>query len=112
MIYLGDSLAPQLIRGNCEISVTKVTPLDVVRCLEDESVSWQSCVSHDDTAAVFTEILGVNVPCYNGQGITLNPGDVLFIGPPILPEGTTRLLEGFQQLVWLRVERVGRETLP
>lgn len=108
MIYLGDSLAPQLIRGSCEISVTKVTPRDVYRELVEQQSFWQSCVGNDDTAAVFTAILGVNVARCNSPGITLNPGDVLFIGPPILPAGTTSLLEGFRQLVWLRAERTGK----
>lgn len=107
MIYLGNSFSLQMIRGNCEVRVSKITSLDVFRCLTDEQKSWQSCVGHDDTAAVFTAILGVDVPC-NRQSIVLNPGDVLFVGQVTggrLPEGATTLPDDLQ-LSWLRVERV------
>lgn len=55
-----------------------------------------SAVGHADTAAVFSDVLGVDVPC-NRVSVTLNTGDLALVGQysgPRLEEGATSLPEG------------------
>lgn len=61
-----------------------------------------SSVGHADTARVFSEELGVEVPAQRST-IALEKGDQLVIGSykgPRLPEGATQLPEG-ATIVWL-----------
>ena len=70
-----------------EISAT------VMAKLAQESVS---AVGHADTAALFSAILGIEVPC-NRISITLKSGENALLGQysgPRLPEGATTLPEG------------------
>lgn len=55
-----------------------------------------SAVGHADTAAVFSSVLGVEVPC-NRATVALKEGDVALVGQysgPRLPEGANCLPEG------------------
>ena len=64
----------------------------------------RSAVGHADTAAVFTAVLGLPVPC-NRATVTLHPGDSAIVGQyagPRLPEGATVLPEG-ATIKWLVV---------
>ena len=57
---------------------------------------FTSIVGHADTAAVFSDILGLDVPC-NRATFQLEEGVTLFVGQykgPRLPEGATTLPEG------------------
>lgn len=61
-------------------------------------------VGHADTAAVFSNILDLNVPV-NRINISLKRGDVLVVGQysgPRLPEGATTLPEG-AVIKWMKV---------
>lgn len=65
----------------------------------------QSAVGHTDTAAVFSHVLGVPVPC-NRTTVQLRAGDRAIVGQytgPRLPEGATTLPEG-AAIKWLAVE--------
>jgi len=74
-----------------------------VRSLEIEDVrdfqqakGLESVVGHPDTAAVFSEVLGFDVPC-NRVSLALVPGDRLIVGQyrgPRLEAGATSLPEG------------------
>lgn len=57
--------------------------------------SFVSCVGHKDTAAVFSSLLGTEVPM-NRVSVTLLKGDEILVGTPNqrLPEGATELPEG------------------
>lgn len=64
----------------------------------------ESFVGHADTAAVFTDVLGVSVPAVRGN-VSLCKGDVVLLGQyigPRLPEGATKLPEG-ATIKWLMV---------
>jgi len=57
---------------------------------------FTSCVGHEDTASVFSSVLGMKVSM-NRTSIILNAGDMAIIGQyigPRLKEGETRLPEG------------------
>lgn len=77
-------------------------PLEEVRtALAD---GFESTVGHADTAAVFTDVLGIKVPAIRST-IILNKGDVAIIGQyrgPRLPEGAHQLPEG-ATIQWLRM---------
>lgn len=105
MIYLANAFSLQMLldSDDCTVRVRTVAPETVTAALA--GLSWQSCVGHADTAAVFSEALGLDVP-QNRVNVTLKPGDLLIVGQLIggrLPEGATSLPEGFQ-IVWKRVE--------
>lgn len=59
----------------------------------DLAAGFESAVGHADTAAVFGDVLGVEVPA-NRITVSLNPGDQMVVGQyrgPRLAEGTTSL---------------------
>ena len=64
--------------------------------IEDVPKNFISIVGHADVAAVLSDLLGYKVPV-NRVTVSLQPGDVLFVGQycgPRLPEGATKLPEG------------------
>lgn len=64
----------------------------------------ESVVGHADTAAVFSDVLGLEVPA-NRATVSLNKGDGLLVGQyrgPRLPEGAHQLPEG-ATIQWLTV---------
>lgn len=76
--------------------------LDEVRAML--SGGFESAVGHADTASVFSEVLGLDVPAER-ISVSLSEGDCAVIGQyrgPRLPEGATTLPEG-ATIVWLRV---------
>ncbi len=63
-----------------------------------------SAVGHADTAAVFSSVLGTNVPM-NRVTLQLKAGEKILVGQyigPRLPEGSTSLPEG-AMIKWLMV---------
>jgi len=64
---------------------------------------WISAVGHESTAAVFSAVLGREVPA-NRVTVELGPDDVLLVGQyhgPRLDEGATELPEGATIEWWL-----------
>jgi hypothetical protein len=64
----------------------------------------QSAVGHADTAAVFSDVLGVAVAC-DRRSVSIQPGQTVLVGQysgPRLPEGATTLPEG-ATIKWLLV---------
>ena len=65
---------------------------------------WTSAVGHADTAAVFADTLGMQVPCARTT-VSLHKGDTAIIGQyrgPRLPEGASKLPEG-ATIQWIRM---------
>jgi len=72
--------------------------------LPDAEGEIVSIVGHEQSAAIFSAILGKEVK-FNRQTIVLSPGDTLIVGQytgPRLPKGATTLPEG-ASIVWWRV---------
>lgn len=68
------------------------------------SPGYVCAVGHAETAAVFSEQLGIPV-AFNRATVTLNPGDAAVVGQykgPRLPEGATTLPEG-AKIDWMIV---------
>ena len=94
-IYLSNAFSLSMIAhlGHCDLDVT-TNICNYQQMVED--LKPTSIVGHQDTANLFSNILGVDVPM-NRVSITLNKGDTLIVGQysgARLPEGTSVLPEG------------------
>ena len=81
--------------GITDLQICPASP-DVIRQEVEEEGGFTSVVGHADTAAVFSSLLGLDVPC-NRATFQLEEGVTLFVGQykgPRLPEGATTLPEG------------------
>ena len=91
-MFILNAFSLNMIVGNADIVVREITKA-VAACL---APACTSAVGHADTAAVFSAVLGVPVPC-NRATVALKPGDVALVGQysgPRLSEGATSLPEG------------------
>ena len=81
--------------GVTDLQVCPTSPEFIREEIEAEG-GFTSLVGHADTAAVFSSLLGLDVPC-NRATFQLEEGVTLFVGQykgPRLPEGATTLPEG------------------
>ena len=95
MLYLANAFSGQMIPNSCIFSKKPMTLDNVKEMLT--SMPWKSCVGHDDTAAVLTDMLGVEVK-KERVNVFIKPDDVLIVAQITggrLPEGATTLPEGF-----------------
>ena len=91
-MYILNAFSLNMIDGDANITVRQVTQ-KVAAIL---AAHCTSAVGHADTAAVFSNVLGVTVPC-NRATVVLKDGDVALVGQysgPRLPEGAVSLPEG------------------
>ena len=99
-MYILNAFSLNMIVGNADIVVWEVSVI-VAASL---AANCASAVGHADTAAVFSSILGVEIPC-NRATVALKDGDLALVGQysgPRLPEGATSLPEG-AAIKWLVV---------
>lgn len=83
---------------NRTVSVEEVHVEEVIEKLTDKDLGGvESAVGHEDTAKLFSTILGIEIPCER-RTVSLNPENGwAIVGQyrgPRLPEGTTVLPEG------------------
>ena len=99
-MFILNAFSLNMVVGDADVVVREVSQ-KVAAIHADACVS---AVGHADTAAVFSAVLGVPVPC-NRATVALKPGDVALVGQysgPRLPEGATSLPEG-AAIKWLVV---------
>lgn len=99
-MFILNAFSLNMLVGNADVIVREVSQ-KVAASLAPACVS---AVGHADTAAVFSNVLGVAVPC-NRATVALKPGDVALVGQysgPRLAEGATSLPEG-AAIKWLVV---------
>ncbi|MFU0783749.1 MAG: CDC48-2 domain-containing protein [Thermoanaerobacterium thermosaccharolyticum] len=102
---LGNAFSLQMLdlQRPSNVEVEPLT-LDKVKSLLKEG--FISAVGHQDTSAVLSDILGLDVPC-NRINVHLTPDNVLVVAQLVggrLPEGSTKLPDGFSfQFVKVRV---------
>ena len=91
-MFILNAFSLNMIVGNADIVVREVSRAMAASLAS----SCISAVGHADTAAVFSSVLGVEIPC-NRATVALKDGDVALVGQysgPRLPEGATSLPEG------------------
>jgi hypothetical protein len=101
-IYLSNAFSLQM-QGDF---FAETSPIDI----GDVSKEAISIVGHADVASVLSDLLGYKVPV-NRVSVSLQPGDVLFVGQycgPRLPEGATKLPQG-AKISWYRVDLYQRQ---
>ena len=99
-MYILNAFSLNMLDGNADIIVQEISQAVVASLAAD----CTSAVGHADTAAVFSSVLGVTVPC-NRATVALKEGDLALVGQysgPRLPEGATSLPEG-AAIKWLVV---------
>ena len=92
MYYLLNAFSLNMLSADADLLVRQVT----VEAAQNVARVATSAVGHADTANVFADVLGIDVPC-NRVSVTLNKGDLALVGQysgPRLPEGATTLPEG------------------
>ena len=105
MLYLSNAFALSMLPSR--IMDIRVYPLSDAAHAAAElgDGPWVSVVGHEDTAVIFTSMLGTDVPA-NRVTLALEAGDRLIVGQyfgPRLPVGTTVLPEG-AAIRWMEVE--------
>ena len=103
-VFLGNAFSLQMItteltNGAVSVQITPVTKEEVA------TSNFTSVVGHVDTAAVLSDMLGVEVP-FNRANVAIGKCDTLFVAQVVggrLPEGATTLPAGFE-LTFLKVE--------
>ena len=98
MIVIANAFSLNMLELEVGVTNLQVCPTspEYIRQEAEDAGCYASIVGHADTAAVFSEILGLNVPC-NRATFTLKEDHILFVGQykgPRLPEGATSLPEG------------------
>ena len=99
-MYILNAFSLNMLVGNADIVVREVSATVAASLAAD----CTSAVGHADTAAVFSAVLGVEIPC-NRATVALKEGDVALVGQysgPRLVEGATSLPEG-ATIKWLVV---------
>lgn len=103
-IYLSNDFSLSMIAnlGHCKLDITS-NICNYQQMVEE--LNPTSIVDHQDTANLFSNLLGIDVPI-NRVSVTLEKGDILIVGQytgPRLPEGTSVLPEG-ASINWMCVE--------
>ena len=94
-VYLSNAFSLSMIAnlGHCNLDITS-NICNYQQMVED--LKPTSIVGHQDTANLFSNLLGIDVTM-NRVSVTLEKGDILIVGQytgPRLPEGTSILPEG------------------
>ena len=104
-MFILNAFSLNIIVGNADIVVREVSQ----KVAAIRATACTSAVGHADTVAVFSSVLGVEIPC-NRATVALKEGDVALVGQysgPRLPEGATSLPEG-AAIKWVVVGVDGR----
>ena len=99
-MFILNAFSLNMIVGDADVSVREVSRAMAASL----AANCTSAVGHADTAAVFSSVLGVTVPC-NRATVALKDGDLALVGQysgPRLAEGATSLPEG-ATIKWLVV---------
>ena len=91
-MFILNAFSLNMIVGNADVVVREVSQ----KVAASLAANCTSAVGHADTAAVFSAVLGVEIPC-NRATVALRDGDVALVGQysgPRLAEGAVSLPEG------------------
>ena len=91
-MFILNAFSLNMLVGNADVVVREIS----VTVAASLAADYTSAVGHADTAAVFSSVLGVEIPC-NRATVALKEGDAALVGQysgPRLAEGATSLPEG------------------
>ncbi len=111
MLYIANAFSLQMLdttkRADYRLSIIPLLPDYAARMAAE--TPFTSAIGHNDTAAVVSTMLGVDVP-QNRINIALQDEDILLVAQIIggrLPEGATALPDGVEiHFVIIRIEEV------
>lgn len=92
MFYLLNAFSLNMLDKDANVLVRQVS----LKTAREIAEIFTSAVGHADTAAVFSDVLGTDVPC-NRVSVALDHCDMALVGQysgPRLAEGATSLPEG------------------
>jgi hypothetical protein len=104
MLYITNAFSLNMLNLGRAATLRVVPVDDPASFIKGEEVT--SAVGHADTAAVFTTVLGREVPANRVTVLLNNADDFLLVGQyrgPRLPEGATELPEG-AVIEWVTVQ--------
>ena len=104
-ILIANAFSINMLSGMSDIRVQPLHLDEVIEAVNEYEV--ESCVGHAETAAVFTTILGVEVPVIRST-VTLDHDTALIVGQykgPRLAEGAKSLPEGATIEWWFVTHR-------
>lgn len=102
MLYIANAFSLQMLENDAVIKVWSISQEEASRIVR--FYKWQSCVGHADTAMVFGNQLGIEIPL-NRINLKVKSEDNLLVGQLVggrLPEGATTLPDGFS-IKWMMV---------
>jgi hypothetical protein len=111
MLYIANAFSLQMLdttkRADYHLRIIPLLPDYAARMAAE--TPFTSAIGHNDTAAVVSTILGVEIP-QNRINISLQDEDTLLVAQVVggrLPEGATALPEGIEiQFVLIKIEEV------
>lgn len=105
-VIITNAFSIDMLEEKNEVLAFRPTEIETVRNILTVWIpqvkSVESAVGHADTAAIFSSVLGTEVPC-NRTSVTLSKGTMLIVGQytgPRLDEGATLLPEGAEIKWW------------
>jgi hypothetical protein len=101
-MFLLNALSLSMVPEKCDVRVRHISKEDARA--ELLAAEWDSAVGHANTAAVFSSVLGIDVPV-NRISVKVEAGARMIVGQyvgPRLPEGATELPEG-AEVRWVLV---------
>ena len=97
MRYVSNAFSLNMIASSCNVSVSVYgSNIDAAKFYMDRPDAPVSIVGHEDTARIFSSLIGEEI-AFNRANVTLAPGDEVLVGQyrgPRLPEGASKLPEG------------------
>ena len=102
MYIISNAFSLNMVNSDCTITLKNISLNEVLGTLI--AYKFKSIVGHNDTAVLFSNVLGVHIPCNRETFLLKN--ETLIVGQykgPRLEEGTTKLPEN-SSIKWMQVE--------
>lgn len=104
-LYVSSAFSLNMLETPASIDVSELTLEEVIDMLH--SYSWESCVGHESTARVMSQLTGVEIPV-NRKTVKLARGDMMIVFQIMtrLPEGKVLSEEELKSIPtqWFLVE--------
>ena len=102
MYIISNAFSLNMIEKDCTITLKNISLNEVLGTLS--TYKFKSIVGHNDTAVLFSNVLGLHIPCNRETFILKN--ETLIVGQykgPRLEEGATKLPQN-SSIKWMQVE--------